>query len=177
METKDEKISFVLDKYGAFWCFGESQFNEQKKEGVKYISLGAGLVCPRDNFEQLKTELDKTIAEVKKEEKEKREARAKALKIDKLPKAERILNRKILIKEAVSRINNYMDDCYLAEHYKMIDNSNDNNVIEVIDSILKAIDYRYTDRANYEPEVSDVYDDNIKIIKELKGEIINIIKE
>lgn len=175
--NKDTKISQVLSKYGAFWAFGEAQFNEQKQEGIKYISLGAGLICPKDNFQDFKNELDKTLAEIKKEEKEQREARAKALKIEKLPKNERIENRKILIKEATSRINNFADSCWIAEHYKMINNSNQDNINEVIISLLSAIASEYHKRADYESEVKEIYDENIATIKELQAEILEIIKE
>ena len=172
--TKDEKISKVLNDNGAFWAFSDKQFNEQKKEGVKYVSMGAGIICPKDNVKKLIDEMDVTTKEIKKEEKAKREARAKALKIEKLPKAERIQNRKILIAEAISRINNFMDDCFVAEHYRMLENSTDKNIVEVIDSLLSAINSRYNDRA-FEKEVKETYDVNIQIIKELKAEIEKII--
>ncbi|WP_456303359.1 DUF7659 family protein, partial [Vibrio lentus] len=43
---------------GAFFAFSNKQFDEAKKEGVKYASLGMGLICPVDNAKQLMTRLD-----------------------------------------------------------------------------------------------------------------------
>ncbi len=48
-EYTDRAISMLLDKNGAFFAFGNDQFNEKKKEGVIYVSLGAGLICPKEN--------------------------------------------------------------------------------------------------------------------------------
>lgn len=174
--TKDEKISLVLNNNGAFWAFSDKQFNEQKQKDIKYISLGAGLVCPQANAEKLIKEMESTTQEIKKEEKEKREARARELKIEKLPKAERINNRKILITEATDRVNNFMDSCEVVGHYKMLENSTDKNILEVIDSLLNTINSRYNDRA-FETEVKEIYDINIQIIKELKTEILDIINK
>ena len=177
--TKDDEISFVISKHGAFWAFSNSQFDEQKREGVKYISLGAGLVCPIDNAKILSKELDETIKLVKKEEKDKRDARAKALKIEKLPKSGRIENRKILIKSAISRVNNFMDDTMLADCSRRFDTINDtkHGISTAVNRLLSAIKWRYHDRADYEPDVKEVYDEAIKEIEELKNEIIEIIKE
>lgn len=49
----EQAISEALESNGAFYAFGTDQFNEAKKEGVEYVSLGAGLICPKTNFEQL----------------------------------------------------------------------------------------------------------------------------
>ena len=46
-----------MKKYGAFFAFGNAQFDEQRKEGVKYASLGAGLICPVDTYRELCKEL------------------------------------------------------------------------------------------------------------------------
>lgn len=174
--TKD-LVSEVLEKHGAFWAFSDKQFNEQKKDGVRYVSCGAGLIAPKDNIDNFTKELDKAIKETKRIEKERIEARAKVLKIEKLSKDERILNRKILIKDAISRINNYMDDCYVAEHYRMIDNAQNTqkSISRVINSVLNAISWRYHERADYEADIKEVYDDNIATIKELTNEIQEII--
>jgi hypothetical protein len=166
MKTIDE----VIKSYGGFFAFGEKQFNEQKKEGIKYTSCGMGLICPSDNVENMMKEIETTSKETKKAEKKEREERAEKLKAQMLPVEERIQNRKILIAEAISRINNYMDDCYVAEHYKMLERSNRDNIAEVIDSLINAINWRINER----PEVKDVYNENLTIIKELKDEIVTI---
>lgn len=47
---------------GAFWAFGQNQFDKQKKEGVKYVSLGAGCVCPKENVNALLNGLESIAA-------------------------------------------------------------------------------------------------------------------
>jgi hypothetical protein len=47
---------------GAFWAFGQKQFDEKKKEGVKYVSLGAGCVCPKDQVNALLDGLESITA-------------------------------------------------------------------------------------------------------------------
>ena len=39
----DEKINLLLIKYNGFFAFSEKQFEEAKKENVKYVCWGAGL--------------------------------------------------------------------------------------------------------------------------------------
>ena len=54
LQDYQEKAQTALfEKTGAFFAFSTSQFNEQKKEGVKYVSLKAGLICPTENVEEL----------------------------------------------------------------------------------------------------------------------------
>lgn len=48
---------FDFDKYGAFFCFGYEQFNARKKEGVTYVDIGGGLVCPKENAKQMMSDL------------------------------------------------------------------------------------------------------------------------
>lgn len=169
--TKDQKISAILSQNGAFWAFSDDQFNAQKKGNVRYISLGAGLICPKDNAKKLSFELDQGLKEIKAQEKAEREARAKALKIEKLPKADQIENRKFLISEATARINNYADDLEICERLKETQHASGQDIPHAIDRLLSAINWRANDR----PEVLDIYGENIAIIKELKEEIINLI--
>jgi hypothetical protein len=44
-----EKQTALFDKYGVFFAFSHEQFKEQFKEGVKYCSLGPGIICPTEN--------------------------------------------------------------------------------------------------------------------------------
>ncbi len=53
------KLSAAFDSNGAFFAFGTDQFNEQKKEGVIYVNLSAGLVCPKENAKQLLEQIKK----------------------------------------------------------------------------------------------------------------------
>ena len=39
----DEKINHLLIKYNGFFAFSEKQFEEAKKENIKYVCWGAGL--------------------------------------------------------------------------------------------------------------------------------------
>lgn len=171
-ENVIDPIEKVLDNNGAFWAFGDNQFKEQRVDGVAYVSLGAGLICPRENVEKLEKELNEAIAEKKRAEREKLDERARELKIDKLPIEERIHNRKILIREAMSRINNYMDSCEVAEYYKIIEKANGVELLEEIDGLLRAISWRVDSRR----EMEEVYVENIKVIEELKQEIAELIK-
>ena len=34
---------------GAFFAFGDKQLDEKKQEGVAYVSLGMGLIAPKEN--------------------------------------------------------------------------------------------------------------------------------
>ena len=38
---------------GAFFAFGDKQLDEQKQEGVSYVSLGMGLIAPKENASKI----------------------------------------------------------------------------------------------------------------------------
>ena len=171
IKTKDERISEAIKKSGAFWAFGEKQFEEQKKEGVKYASLGAGLICPVDNAQELLKEIERISKEEKEKERGAIQKRIKELGIEKLPKEERIKNRIILISEATARIQNYIDCMELQEAIEGLRKAEQEYIKEALDHLITCINYRYHDR----PEVEDVYRENLKIIKELKREIENLL--
>ncbi|CAK2046436.1 BCTnown [Vibrio crassostreae] len=48
-----DKQTQAFNEAGAFFAFSNQQFDDEKKEGVKYASLGMGLICPTDNVRQL----------------------------------------------------------------------------------------------------------------------------
>lgn len=54
----DEQETALFNETGAFFAFSSSQFNEAKTNGVKYTSVGAGLICPSDNVDRLIEQLD-----------------------------------------------------------------------------------------------------------------------
>ena len=54
----DKAISEAFNKAGAFFAFGQKQFDEKKKDGVVYVNMGAGLICPKDNADQLDKDLE-----------------------------------------------------------------------------------------------------------------------
>ena len=43
----------LFEKTGSFFAFSPKQFNEAKKEGVKYVSLGLGMICPKETVDEL----------------------------------------------------------------------------------------------------------------------------
>ena len=50
LQTYIEKEQTALfNKLGVFFAFSDKQFAEKKQDGVKYVSLGAGCLCPKDN--------------------------------------------------------------------------------------------------------------------------------
>lgn len=55
-------MSELFDKLGAFFAFGDKQFEEKRKPGIEYVSCGAGLICPKGSARELLQGL-KTIHE------------------------------------------------------------------------------------------------------------------
>jgi len=55
----EEPQTELFSRIGAFFAFSNKQFDEQKKEGVKYTQLGCGLICPVGTATELMDELDK----------------------------------------------------------------------------------------------------------------------
>ena len=47
----------IMEKAGAFYAFSQEQFSEKEKDGVKYISLGSGLICEKGKEKVLIDEL------------------------------------------------------------------------------------------------------------------------
>ena len=47
------KQSQLWDDNGAFFAFGQQQLDEKKQEGVTYVSLGMGLIAPKDNASKI----------------------------------------------------------------------------------------------------------------------------
>ena len=48
----------ILKQNGAFFAFGNKQFEEQKKDGIIYCSLGGGLICPKENATKILKEIE-----------------------------------------------------------------------------------------------------------------------
>ncbi len=55
----EQAVSAALEKHGAFFAFSQSQFEEHARPGVRYCSLGSGLICPEQNALLLSDELEK----------------------------------------------------------------------------------------------------------------------
>ena len=66
----------ILEANGAFFAFSQSQFYEQKKEGVIYVSMGAGLICPKENADKLHEEVKRNSKKAIKAEIKKKGAKA-----------------------------------------------------------------------------------------------------
>lgn len=49
------KFTALFKQVGAFYAFSQKQLDESKQEGVEYVSIGGGLICPK---EQAKTLVD-----------------------------------------------------------------------------------------------------------------------
>lgn len=43
----------LFNETGTFFAFSNKQYEDGKKEGVEYASLGAGIICPKENVKAL----------------------------------------------------------------------------------------------------------------------------
>ncbi|MGD8232076.1 DUF7659 family protein [Vibrio sp. TRT 1302] len=48
----------LFDELGAFFAFSNKQFDEAKKKGVEYVSLGMGMIVPKNNAKKLVERLE-----------------------------------------------------------------------------------------------------------------------
>jgi hypothetical protein len=55
--TIESEQSLLFAKYGVIFAFSQSQFDEQKQEGVKYSQCGMGMFMPYVNVEAFFKEL------------------------------------------------------------------------------------------------------------------------
>jgi hypothetical protein len=55
--------SACFQKHGVFFAFSNSQLNEQKQDGVEYVSLGAGTICPKANVKAFMLDHAAIVAE------------------------------------------------------------------------------------------------------------------
>lgn len=53
----------IFEKYGVFFAFNNQQFAEKKQEGVKYVSVGMGMIVPKDNVDTVFKALKKVTKE------------------------------------------------------------------------------------------------------------------
>ena len=60
-EYLEEGQTAAFKKAGAFFAFSDKQFKEQYTEGIKYVSLGRGMICPEDTATTMLAELDTVI--------------------------------------------------------------------------------------------------------------------
>ncbi len=67
-EAAEAKTSALFDKTGSFFAFSQKQFDEAKKEGVKYVRLSFGLICPKDEAKTVIKELEEIHSELRAQE-------------------------------------------------------------------------------------------------------------
>jgi len=58
----EDKLTKLFEQFGAFFAFSNEQFDKQKKEGVKYVNFGAGLLLPKDNIDEFNREFNKVTS-------------------------------------------------------------------------------------------------------------------
>jgi hypothetical protein len=58
---KDNLVTVAMKKYGAFFVFSTKQFHEARQEGIKYVSLGAGIITPKGTETALLADIDKAV--------------------------------------------------------------------------------------------------------------------
>jgi hypothetical protein len=49
----EARTTELLNSTGAFFAFSQKQMDEQKVEGVTYVSMGNGLIAPKDNTAEI----------------------------------------------------------------------------------------------------------------------------
>lgn len=54
----DTLTSKLFADNGAFFAFGNRQFDEKKQEGVTYVSLASGLICPKEKAKTVVTQFE-----------------------------------------------------------------------------------------------------------------------
>lgn len=48
----------LFNETGTFFAFSDKQYDDHAKEGIEYVSLGAGIICPKENVNALTTGLE-----------------------------------------------------------------------------------------------------------------------
>jgi len=43
----EQPMTDLFNRLGTFFAFSQEQFDEQRKEGVKYVHLGSGMITPK----------------------------------------------------------------------------------------------------------------------------------
>ena len=58
----EKGMSELFKNTGAFFAFSNSQYEEGKKENVEYISMGSGMLCPKNNAKELAQGLETIVS-------------------------------------------------------------------------------------------------------------------
>lgn len=64
----NEKQSELFTQTGTFFAFSTAQFLNARTKGVKYVDLGVGMYCPKENAKTLLDGLDKIYKDSIKED-------------------------------------------------------------------------------------------------------------
>ena len=59
----DKLTTELFNNAGAFFAFGQKQFDEKKQDGITYVSMGAGLICPKDKAKEVLEGVDNITAD------------------------------------------------------------------------------------------------------------------
>ena len=57
----EKETTKALEDNGAFYAFSNDQLHEKAIQGVKYVGLGNGLICPENNAQALSNALNEAI--------------------------------------------------------------------------------------------------------------------
>lgn len=80
-EYIEDKVSALYEELGAFYAFSNEQLAEQKKEGVEYVRLVSGLICPKENADDFMKRFEEIVDAGMKERLEK-EGRENVIKYE-----------------------------------------------------------------------------------------------
>ena len=62
-EETQKLVSKLFEKHEMIFAFSKEQFEKQKKENTQYLSIGAGGLIPKENYENFSTEFEKLTNE------------------------------------------------------------------------------------------------------------------
>ncbi len=57
----DETQTALFDELGIFFAFSPEQFNEGRTEGVKYVQMDGGFLCPKSNIKEFLERYEKVL--------------------------------------------------------------------------------------------------------------------
>ena len=57
-EYMEAKQTALFKRTGTFFAFSQEQFEEKRKEGVKYVNMGQGMLSPDEHYKEVMDELE-----------------------------------------------------------------------------------------------------------------------
>ena len=64
----EKKQSVLFSETGTFFAFSNKQYKEKAKKDVAYVSLGSGMITPKDNANKVIEQLHKIYKDAVKED-------------------------------------------------------------------------------------------------------------